>query len=76
MARKSPRPYWLFVTEVVNILGILKGRAHEAASHDRPDRVEKKEIQRVLLCVKGVETRKRGRTISIAEDNSVEQEIP
>ena len=41
MARKFPRPYWLFVTEAANILGVTRDRAHEAASQVWPDCVEK-----------------------------------
>ena len=49
MARKSPRPYWLFVTEVANILGITKDRAHEAASHVWPDCVGKRSLKSTPL---------------------------
>ena len=52
MERKSPRPYWLFVTAVANILGITKGRAHEAASHVRPDCMEKKEFKEYSFALK------------------------
>ena len=52
MARKSPRPYWLFVTEAANILGVTRDRAHEAASQVWPDCVEKKEYKEYSLKLK------------------------